>query len=132
MGFHDCFQTIEPSVPLISVPIDPPPRVIQARRPESAFTDAALLFRGYQPGLLEDRYMLLESCESHAYGFGQFGDGRAPATQPLEDLSPSWIRQGREGPVECPLRLNHMVQYIELERCFSPRAGATSATPTGP
>src|SRR5262249_11658630 len=77
----DLDQLVETCVPVLAVPLDPCRRFIQSARAEPAGPHAPDLFRGDEPGLLQDADVLLHAREGHVERLGEVRDRSVGASE---------------------------------------------------
>src|SRR5690606_34769025 len=60
--------------------------------------------------------VLLHARQRHAELPGELGDRSVRMPEPLENAAPGGVRErGERGIESCPLKLNHVVQYMPVE-----------------
>jgi hypothetical protein len=136
----DVLQLGKACIPELAVPVEPCRLFLESARAELARPHASYLFRGDEPGLLQDADVLLHACEGHVELRGKLGDRRVAASQLLQNAASGGIRERGERGVKTGVQmLNHMVQYCTsaaemqwgqgvVDRDFGCRAGKLSRT----
>src|SRR3954470_21031867 len=106
-------QLVEACAPELAVPFDPCRLSLESARAELAGPHSPDLFRGDEPGSLQDADVLLHAREGHVELVGKLRDRSVCASELLQNAAPRRVRESGERGVELgTLIVNHVVQYI--------------------